>query len=524
MKLPSRNHLLAPLLAFLLAGCGGGGSDPVAVGGAGGGGGDIPGTTPPPPNSQTFVFDYPDFPVGARVTVVSGFQPPGETSPLTAEVVASVQQGPFLGLARMLAQAAPTASALERTPCGTADASLFAQLSGAYGEALHQSAPPVRGRYQELPEGAEENFFLVPVFRSVAARKVLQPNETQHCTIFAEVDAQGQPCVSRDKALFVAQAFDFNNPARPGSGIYQQVRQVFGSEWNQNPPGGNDGDTKVVIFFFRPETLGANLFGYTSPVDQSLSTSEVSNRAEIVYINAGKDNNQTLATIAHEFQHLVNQNEKVARQGTFPEGARDENISVNEGLSGLAEEVCGFDVNSGNSLLATVINDYLGRPEEHEFFNFFKTGAAYGQSYLFFKYVREHFGDQTIRAIVTSTQTGKTNLDQRLPQGFSETFRRWTIANYATNLGGSVPSIYRYPSGFRTNGSYPAGQLQGPRSFPLSVNRENELGGLNAWSASYLFYSGGNGADLRLTVEGAPGSPVGAILESQQGAFTNLRP
>jgi hypothetical protein len=225
--------------------------------------------------------------------------------------------------------------------------------------------------------------------------------------------------------------------------------------------------------------------------------------------------------LTHEFQHLINQNEKVVRQGTFPAGAMDENVGINEGLSQLAEEICGFDFDNGNTLLVDVCNDYLSRPEEHEFFDFFAAGLGYGQGFLFFKYVREHFGDSTIRAIVTSEQVGKANLDAILPPGFDETFRRWSVANYATNLGGSVPSIYRYPSGFRTDGSYDAGQLVGVRTFPMgSGTNDSEL--LGAWGVTYLTFDSGNGQNLQLTVQSAPGSPLGAIFESAAGIFTSF--
>ena len=525
MKSRLWRKLLIPLLAVALAGCSGsdGGSDVIIAGGDSGGGNN----PPPPPDPQTLVFDYPNFPVGGQLTLVSPFQPPGETSAVTAEVFAAVQEGPFSSLARMtLGKAVAVADsepAILQAPCGTSDVASLTTLMGEGSggrngaDILSQAVPTIRPRFQELPEGAEEKFFLITAFKSVQAKKVLEPSETVHCTIFAELDGQGNPCITRQKALQVATAFDSNNPNRPGSGIYDQVRNAFGSEWNQNPLGGNDGDTKVVLFFFRSATLGSGLFGYTSPIDQSPTPSELSNKAEIVYVNADKDLIQTLSTLAHEFQHLINQNEKIVRQGTFPAGAQDENVSVNEGLSQLAEEICGFDFDNGNTLLVDVCNDYLSRPDEHQFFDFFAAGLGYGQGYLYFKYVREHFGDATIRAIATSPEVGKANLDAQLPPGFDETFRRWTVANYATNLGGAVPSIYRYPSGFQTNGNYDAGQLVGVQSFLLSSEGFANLG---AWSVAYQTFPGGSGDDVRLIVDTAPGSPVGVVVEAARGTFT----
>lgn len=526
MKSQSSVKVLIPMLALALAGCGGSSDSHVVTGGSAGGGGTGTGgggSTPPPSSTQR--FSYPSFPNSGQATLVTSFQPTTENSSLTSEILATVNQGMGTLAQSALPRHSSVAAkgALEgRIPCGTADVKALTAMLGEDTGVREQSAPAVRPRFQELQEGARESFILIAgAFRTVTAEKMLAPQDTVHCTIFAELDESGRPCVTREKALAVAQAFDSNNPSRPGSGIYSQVRSVFGSEWNQNPAGGRDGDSKVVIVFFRSETLGRNLYGYTSPVDSS-ATSELSNKGEFVYINADKDLTQTLSTLAHEFQHLINYNEKVIQQGTFPAGAQDENVSINEGLSQLAEEVCGFDFDQGNTLLVSVTNDYLSRPEEHEFFDFFAAGVGYGQSYLFFKYVREHFGDATIRAIVDTPAVGKANLDRHLAPGFAEVFRRWTIANYATNLSGNVPAIYRYPSGFRTNGNYNAGQLVGPYMYGLSNNTTNKIPELGAWSVSYSAYAGGNGGDLNLAIQSNPISSAGVVYEALRGTFSRL--
>lgn len=531
-----RKRLVPFLLAMALAGCSDGGDDSVFVGTDGGGGG---GGGPVNPPSQNRTFSFPNVGGNSRVTLIGNFQPGSETTSATAQVTATLQQGAFSTLARMTLPETDVPPGTDtgirargvgsRTACGTADVSALTALMGEgrvmgispKAEVRNQAAAPaIRSRFQDLPEGAKQDFFLITAFKTVTAQKVLQPNETVHCTIFAELDPSGNPCITRDKALQIAQAFDSNNPNRPGSGIYDQVRAAFGSEWNQNPVGGNDGDTKVVIMFFRAATLGQGLFGYTSPADQSQTPTDLGNKGEIVYINADKDLIQNLSTLAHEFQHLINQNEKIVRQGTFPAGATDENITVNEGLSGLSEEICGFDFNS-NDLLVDICNDYLSRPEEHEFFDFFAAGLGYGEGFLFFKYVREQYGDQVIRNIVTSPAVGKTNLDAQLPNGFAETFRRWTVANYATNLSGQVPREYRYPSGFRTDGSYQAGQLIGVRTYALGTG-ENRTDPLGAWSTQYLTFTDGNGDDLRMDVTTAPNSPVGVIFEAVEGTLTSF--
>lgn len=512
------NSLMAALASLVLGcgGSGGGGGEVAAAGQVGGGGGNITPVVQP----QTFLF--PSFSINSRLAVIANFQSSAETSSVTGQLSAALSDIGGVVVPRIAQRFDPSAQG-DVSPCGYADVCAFDHLTS--GPVSRQAAVPstVRPRFQELPAGSQEDFFLVPGFRSVTAEKILEPGETTHCTIFAEV-VNNTPVMTAQRARIIAEAFDSNNPQRPGSGIYDQVRAVFGSEWNQNPPGGNDGDQKIVLMFFSPDTLGEALFGYVSPADSSPNGGSTSNKGEIIYVSSGKSDYQTLATISHEFQHLINQNEKVNQQGLNPPEARaGENIAVNEGLSGLSEEICGYTFESGNQLLVTVTNGYLSQPERHEFFDFFQTGLGYGQGYLFFRYVREHFGDSTIRAISSGTGTGLANLNANLPGGFGEIFRRWTIANYATNLTGAVPSIYRYPSGLRTDGSFAGGTLVGIKTFPMTNGQTSQTANLNAWSAAYLTLENKPGSGLEATVTPASGdSPFGVIFESASGQFTSF--
>lgn len=511
---------LIALLAMSLFACGGGGSDGGTTGNSGGGGGGAASIgTSGLGQVISKSFTFPGFGANSVLTVPTNFQPNLQNTTLTAQAVTTLSRTLTPPLAKLNRA---RSLARESVPhCGTVEAQIFSELVDLEDTVAPRRDPSIRARFEDLAAGSRESFFLLPGFKTITAEKILEPNQTTHCTIFAEVDTNtDMPVISTAKAMMVAEAFDSNNPQRPGSGIYDQVRTVFGSEWTQS--GGVDGDSKIVILFFSSNTLGSSLFGYISPVDGNPNAGNTSNKSEIIYINADKSDYQTRATLTHEFQHLINQNEKVSQQGTFPTGAADENVSINEGLSELAEEVCGYTVDSGNTLLATVINDYLEKPERHSFFNFNQAGFGYGQGYLFFKYVREHFGDGVIRAICTNPGTGMSNLNAHIPGGFAEAFRRWTVTNYTTNLTGPVPSIYTYPSGFKTKGSTPAGTLVGVNTIPMTGGQANPSPNLHAWSTAYLVFSNGSGNELQVTVQSAPGSPVQAIFEQTANQFTSL--
>lgn len=503
-------------LATVTLGCGGGGGGGTTAAtstGGGGGGGNV--VTP-----RTFTF--PTFASNSKLTVVANFQTADESPNITGTLTATLAD--FAGTTPRIVSRAeePSARSADVNPCGYGDTCALSAFAGDTFNAQSTAQPAVRKRFQELAEGATEDFIIVPAgFKTVTGQKILAPNETLHCTIFAEV-VNNAPIIDRTKALAIAQAFDSNNPQRPGSGIYDQVRAVFGSEWNQNPVGGNDGDTKIVLFFFSSATGGSGLYGYTSPADADPNGGGLSNKGEIIYINGEKSTYQTLATISHEFQHLINQNEKVSQQGLNPSGATDENLTINEGLSELSEEICGYTLQSGNDLLALFINDYLKKPQDHSFFNFYAAGNGYGQGYLFLKFVHDNYGDQMIRDICTNPGVGLANLNAKLPLGFAETFRRWTVANYATNLTGT-PSLYTYPSGFRTNGNYPAGQLTGVATQSMSNNQENSSGAIKAWSTRYMVLDGDPGVGLSAQILGAQGSPFGVLFEQISGTLTSFQ-
>lgn len=505
---------LSGLTAFVI-GCGSSGDDPVI---------GSPSPTGNTPVATLRTFQFPSFSPNSKLTVVANFETADQNAGTTGVLSATLSNfGSPMARFSPPSSEGPESASSSIDPCGLGDAFHMNKFIGESHTAQSVGDPGLRFQRQDLPAGTQQDFVIIPAgLQTVVGQKILEPSQTVHCTIFAEV-RNGAPVIDENKALMVAQAFDSNNPQRPGSGIYSQVRSVFGSEWNQNPVGGNDGDTKIVIFFFSSQTAGAGLYGYTSPADANPTGGALSNKGEIIYVNADKSDYQTLATICHEFQHLINQNQKVSQQGLNPASAQDENLTINEGLSELAEEVCGYTLESGNELMAIVCNDYLGKPQEHKFFNFHEAGNGYGQGYLFFKFVREHFGDQVIREICTNPATGLANLDSKIPGGFAQTFRRWTIANYATNLDGPVPLVYTYPSGFKTNRTYAGGTLTGVATQPLPGNQETSSGPIKPWSVRYMTTEGGSGNGVTAQILPPAGAPFGIIFEQTSGFLTSLQ-
>ncbi|WP_157075946.1 Ig-like domain-containing protein [Neobacillus fumarioli] len=149
---------------------------------------------------------------------------------------------------------------------------------------------------------------------------------------------------------------------------------------------------------------GAYVAGYFYPGD--LYNTDHSNRSEIFYIDTypamgngtTKDVSQVYSTLAHEFQHMVNYNQKVLVQGN----TKGMDTWLNEGLSmaaeqiydghGLSDQVDYYNnstsIQNGHSLLYW---DYNG-----------DTLSNYALSYLFVQYVKLQAGqgDRIFKEII----------------------------------------------------------------------------------------------------------------------------
>lgn len=417
-------------------------------------------------------------------------------------------------------------------------ADLMQQEYATVERVLHRggpAAPAVYPRFSEIPQFGTTDFFVVTTASTVTAQKLLANEDTVHCHIFAEV-VNGNPVLDQASALAVAQAFDVENPFNPGTGIYDRSRALFGNEWDAG--GGRDGDPKVVLLFLSSSSIGGELlFGFFRPADE-LSAQEVpsSNEAEILYLNATHflgDNFDGLATLAHEFQHMINYNQKVAQDGLFPPQAQPEERTLDEGFSVLSEEFNGFTLEAaggGNGFMYRAVESYLADPGNQQFF-FFGSGLAdYGAGYLLVRYLRDRLGEETITSLVTSPDVGAANIQEQTGRPFGEWFHDWALTNLMSGLAGPVPIEYTYGEGLSPYGTYTirdVGQvtLGGPAPADLvdPVAPATLEVNLPGFVARYLRLANGAGDDLSINVEADRLSTSNLLLEDPEGEFSELQ-
>lgn len=279
-------------------------------------------------------------------------------------------------------------------------------------------------------EGDEEDFHILlngSAFDSCNAKcyKV-----GAHCYIF--IDTSSENILEPDRTSLaenIARAFDTDNsPFDKISGIYDKTRSYYGSEWSP----GIDGDAKIFILI--SPKLGPTLYGYFYSLDEIDAGN--SNQKEIIYANddifSGNMYNG-LATIAHEFAHLISYNMKFKKGGSFEETV------ISEGSAVLCEELNGFTLEgtedySGNGYIVRSIDIFL--KSSSSFYFFYWNKNDYGAAFLFMTYIMERYGAQTFKNIQQSNKTGTDNIESCTNTPFSELFREWMLVNYYSGLNG----------------------------------------------------------------------------------------
>jgi hypothetical protein len=211
--------------------------------------------------------------------------------------------------------------------------------------------------------------------------------------------------------------------------IYPTDREFFGSEWTP----GVDNDSHIFILYVGG--VGSTVAGYYPAEDSVPSQIDpYSNEHETLVVNADGnplDVSFTYGVVAHEFQHMIEENH-----------VRNEDEWLAEGLADFAILLNHYDYGSADI-------DYL-RNTDLQLDDWSDTGDSnnhYGASFLFVTYFFDRFGKDATRAMADGPKSGLAGFDEALhefdirdPQSHQpitteEVFRDWTITNYLQDSG-----------------------------------------------------------------------------------------
>lgn len=283
------------------------------------------------------------------------------------------------------------------------------------------------------------------------------------CLIYAEVNTStDQPYVNQTRGKFIGDAFELSNSYHStGKAIYDVVTNIFGHPWGIDEEGqeinggGRDGEKQVLFLIYKGGTAYGFFYwvdeeekGFVNPAD-----GYISNGAEIVYLNQqyADDDIAILSTVAHEFQHLCDYNQRFILDGSFSGQIFDESFDseastlFNEGQSLLSEDINGFTMkmpnNKGNDFVFQVVNNYQATISTFSpSFLSWSGGSDYGKGYLFMRFIYDTYGETTLKAAARSHLIQPSNITSATNKKFDELLQEFLLALIQTDSSQPIHS------------------------------------------------------------------------------------
>ncbi|MGE5508415.1 MAG: carboxypeptidase regulatory-like domain-containing protein [Chitinophagales bacterium] len=321
----------------------------------------------------------------------------------------------------------------------------------------------------------------------------------------------------------LAQA-DLNDLGTAFDAMVAKTHAQLGSE--DSP--GVDQDAHIYILV---TDLAANLVGLFSPLNeytdayvysygQSLNPKVYfhSNERQMFYVDSGSTVSSLKAALAHEFGHMVFFNERNRANDT------EQPLWLNEAVAEMNAEINGYGVEAGNSLLVGHVFDFLLNTPANSLIQWSESSelgvADYGAAYLFLRYIYDRFGDDTLRAILTSPLEGSASVADAVggQSTFDDLFTDWTLAlaldhwgwvdgnprfNYATNFLDKDYTV-DFGSGPQTIGLY--GPWYWTSIPPKNVDGERINFQTKQYSAAFAHVQGLSGTATWTFTPSAPGA------------------
>jgi hypothetical protein len=450
------------------------------------------------PGEHTFEIQSDSLPARLRITVLDD-APLGEIRTLTADTSGTIKLGPGtydLVLGNLGVQTTGTldlhSQALTTSPNNSRQhASWETQLDSRIHKLLEHRQRPAgtatghgQVKTQSLTPPAEQRSFLVPNLQD-SGSSTIQATLSYASDTVAAYTEDGTPADQAvlDAISHIAQTF--------GNRLLPLEVRLFGKASDVDANG-------RVLLLFTPRLNGSQLaVGFFNPSDLLAPSPEnpATNQTELLYLGIPNEtdvnfNSSSLtATACHEFQHLINFSHK-----TLPHLADAqppiEDLAVNEGLSHLAEDLCGYNTLGGN---IAFIARFLERAPQTSLDGTDLTGGSdsverRGAMYTFLRrqYERQPNPAAWLHHLLDSTDTGLGNIAATTDMSPDSLLNDWW---WTLSLAGrNGPNDRRYQplmpvpeTGDQTGVDLTAGPvaLTGGKQVAL-----NGVAALNAWPAA----------------------------------------
>lgn len=251
------------------------------------------------------------------------------------------------------------------------------------------------------------------------------------------------------------------------------------------PPADVDGEAKIHLFL---TPLEEGLYGYFYSADVMYDGSPESNKADMLYINSdiflpGKlDENSANGTLIHEFQHLVNFNNKVTQKINNKKEPVYEDSWLDEGMSTYAEQLGGYGLPKNDEFSAKYLKSFFGNTSKVPIVT--NSTINYGTSLLFVLYLVEQYGVDVLKKLTLSDKSGIENIELMTGKPFKNTFNDWATALLLS--GSSKYSKYDFKS-VNLHKSYGEIKLDGVNLNNLVNSYPQKVGfSMSNWTVNYL--------------------------------------
>lgn len=255
-----------------------------------------------------------------------------------------------------------------------------------------------------------------------------------YCKLFVDPEASPNGLSAVTGAYAITDAQLDTMVASFDQAIYPLMTQQYGPSYDM------DGDGKVAVFL-SPLVTQNGFAGFFDT--EHFTTSADSNRRDMFCMwtpYSGYPKDQWLAatceTIAHEFQHLINFSDRLAKNGNNPDAVVEEEVWLDEALSVGAE--IRYRLAVGDPATEERFRSYMNALSETSLTSFRNALSDYGCVGLFAQYLLERGGAPRVKKLVTSGLRGKENIaaafgDLEMPElrTFDGLFKHWTKAVFA---------------------------------------------------------------------------------------------
>lgn len=198
---------------------------------------------------------------------------------------------------------------------------------------------------------------------------------------------------------------------------FDEIYPIMQSNYGKENDIDNNG--KIIILFI--DITVESLYGYFNPEDKhSQSSYPDSNEADVFYVNYNKIDKEDdiLATLAHEFQHMINYDIRSNK------GLGSLEVWLDEGLSMHAEYLTNYHDKQSSDYLGGFLTEY----NNFSLTNWVDNGVNYSYSMVYMRYLTERFGNDILKHIIHSQYGGYRAVEESTKTNFNTLFNDFSLA------------------------------------------------------------------------------------------------